>query len=89
MPFFGREVPERYAVRLRHFRPFVSVFPGSTRDLPCFVPGAAHVPVFSEKPPQIMPVNDEIIDPEFIPEIKIFLFDFMEFHLKFGGAVVR
>ena len=36
-----------------------------------------------------MPVNDGVIDPKFIPEIKIFLFDFMEFHLKFGGAVVR
>lgn len=26
-------------------------------------------PVFSEKPPQIMPVNDEIINPEFVPEM--------------------
>lgn len=55
----------------------------------CFASELFKAPILSEKPPQIMPVNDEIIDPEFIPEIKIFLFDFMEFHLKFGGAVVR
>ena len=44
-------------------------FSGSTRDLPCLIPGAAHVPVFSEKPPQIVSVNDGVIDPELVPEM--------------------
>ena len=57
--------------------------------VPCFASELFKAPVLSEKPPQIMPVNDEIIDPEFITEIKIFLFDFMELHLKFWRAVVR
>lgn len=56
--------------------------------VPCFASELFKAPVLSEKPPQIMAVNDEIIDPEFIPEIKIFLFDFMELHLEFGGAVI-
>lgn len=55
-------------------------FSGSTRDLPCFVPGAAHIPVFPEESPQIVPVNDGVIDPELVPEIVVFLFDLMELH---------
>lgn len=56
--------------------------------VPCFASELFKAPVLSEKPPQIMAVNDEIIDPEFIPEIKIFLFDFMELHLEFGRAII-
>jgi len=41
--------------------------------VPCFASELFKAPVLSEKPPQIMAVNDEIIDPEFIPEIRIFL----------------
>lgn len=56
--------------------------------VPCFTSELIKAPILSKKPPQIMAVNDEIIDPEFIPEVKIFLFDFMELHLEFGGAVI-
>ena len=65
--------------------PFISAFPGSTRDLSCLIPGTAHIPVFTEEPPQIVPVNDGIVDPELIPEIIVFLFDFVELHLEFGS----
>ena len=59
-------------------------FSGSTRDLPCLIPGAAHIPVFSKESAQIVPVNDGVVDPELVPEIVVFLFDLLELHLKPG-----
>ena len=59
-------------------------FSGSIRDLTCFIPGAAHIPVFPKEPPQIVPVNDGVVDPELVQEIIIFLFDLMELHLEAG-----
>lgn len=56
--------------------------------VPCFTSELIKAPILSKKPPQIMAVNDEIIDPELVPEGIIFLFDFVEFHLEFGGAVI-
>ena len=34
-----------------------------------FRPGAAHDPVLLKEFPQIMPVNDGIVDPELVPEM--------------------
>lgn len=59
-------------------------FSGSTRDLPCIVPAAPHIPVFPKESPQIVPVNDGVIDPKLVPEIVVFLFDLMELHLEAG-----
>ena len=55
-------------------------FSGSTQDLPCIVPATAHIPVFSKESPQIVPINDGVVDPELVPEVVVFLFDLMELH---------
>ena len=75
-------------VQFRRSHPSIFIFPGSTQDLSCLVPGTPHIPVFTEESPQIIPVNDGVVDPELVPEGIIFLFDFVELHLEFGRAII-